>query len=388
MIRLENAAKKAAIGKIRGERPAEELHRRRRRGDSRGSLWRRVSHRAKMQFTRQLSMLYDAGLPLARSLAILEEQEQSLVLRRALREMREDVQGGAMLSEAMAWYPRVFNRMYVQMVQAGESGGQLDTMLKRLAAFMEKSERRKRRLVARLLYPAFVLLYCVAMMMGVMLFAVPPFREVFRNFHMTLPEVTQWVIDWSDWMRNQYGWAVILGMPPAAAAVMQLAGSTRRGRQLIDWVKIKAPIFGGLGVKAATGRFARTLGTLLTAGVPMLDALRLARETVGNVAFERGLQKAEAALRMGEPLARSLGRMGLVEKGVVNSIEVAEEAGHLRKTLLQIAEDSEQEVEARMDELVSMAEPLAMAATGLMVLITTMAMLLPFTLVMTVSGGD
>lgn len=274
----------------------------------RGIVIGRVSTRVLAEFTQQLSILQDAGLPIVRSLKILWEQEKAGVMKNVLADVARAVEEGETLSEGMARHPKVFDRLYVNMVQAGETGGVLDVILQRLAEFMEKSQRLKRRVIGAMIYPCVVVTFALLIVTGIMMFVVPKFREIFRDFHTTLPALTQWLIDTADFIANRYGWAMILGAPFAAILFLKMAGKTRGGRRVIDSLKVRLPIFGKIVAKTAIARFTRTLGTLLAAGVPILDALKITRETVGNVVYEKALGKVHDAIREGGGVCGNVAR--------------------------------------------------------------------------------
>ena len=228
-----------------------------------------VSAKLLTQFTRQLSTLQDAGLPILRSLRILEQQQKPGMLRVAIRVVADDVEGGSTLSEAMSRHPKAFDRLYTNMVRAGELGGVLDIILQRLADFMEKSQALKRKVVGAMIYPAAVISFALIIVTGIMMFVVPSFEKIFKDMGSKLPDITQGLINFSSWIANDYGWAVILLTPFALFAVFKLVKMSKPGKHFVDRLKINIPIGGRIISKTAVARFTRTLGTLLSAGVPI-----------------------------------------------------------------------------------------------------------------------
>ncbi len=347
----------------------------------------RVSTKHITQLTRQLSTLQDAGLPILRSLKILWQQQKPGQLKNILEAVGNDVEGGATLSEAMSRHPKAFDRLYVNMVQAGETGGVLDVILQRLAEFMEKAQRLKRRVVGAMIYPSVVILFSVLIVTGIMIFVVPKFREIFKDFKTSLPMLTEILLAVSDWIAAQYGWVVILGSPFALIIFFKLVAKSKLGRKILDIVKLKLPVIGQIIAKTAIARFTRTLGTLLAAGVPILDALNITRETVGNVVFENALQKVHDAIREGESFAAPLRSAKVCDAIVTNMIDVGEETGDLDKMLMKIADNYDEEVDVLIGSLVSLLEPIMVVSLGGIVGTIVVALFLPLVkLIQSVSG--
>ncbi len=348
-----------------------------------------VSVKVVTQFTRQLSTLQDAGLPILRSLRILEQQQKPGLLKVTLEGVANDVESGSTLSEAMSRHPKAFDRLYVNMVQAGETGGVLDVILQRLAEFMEKAQRLKRRVVGAMIYPACVICFSVLIVTGIMIFVIPRFREIFKDFKTTLPTLTQYLMGFSNWVAAQYGWLVILGSPFAAFILLKLINKSKGGRRILDIVKLKIPIIGQILGKTSIARFTRTLGTLLSAGVPILDALIITRETVGNTVFENALQKVHDAIREGESFAGPLRAAKVCDSIVTNMIDVGEETGDLDKMLMKIADNYDEEVDVLIGSLVSLLEPIMVVSLGGIVGTIVIALFLPLVkLIGNVSGGE
>ena len=338
-------------------------------------------------FTQQFSTLQDAGLPIVRSLRILTDH-QKRPLKSILTSLANDVEDGSTLSEAMARHPKAFDRLYVNMVQAGEAGGVLDVILQRLADFMDKSQRLKRRILGATIYPAVVITFSALIVTGIMVFVIPRFRDIFKDFHTTLPALTQTLIDTSDFIANQHGWLLILASPFFLLGALKLTRRFALGRCLLDTVKICFPILGQLAAKSAIARFTRTLGTLLAAGVPILDALKITRDTVGNVIYRDALHKVHEALREGEPFAATLRATKICDSLVTNMIDVGEETGDLDKMLMKIADSYDDQVNVLVASLISLLEPLMVVALGGIVGTIVIALFLPMLTIMRNLTGE
>lgn len=348
-----------------------------------------LSSKTITNFTRQLSTLQDAGLPILRSLKILQQQQKPGLLKTILEGVGNDVESGATLSEAMAKHPKAFDKLYVNMVQAGETGGVLDVILQRLAEFMEKAQRLKRRIIGAMIYPAVVISFSVLIVTGIMIVVIPKFKDIFKDFRTTLPTPTEWLMAISNWVAVDYGWAVILGSPFGIYILFKLIGKNRTGRRILDLSKLKIPILGQILSKSSIARFTRTLGTLLSAGVPILDALVITRDTVGNVIYENALQKVHDAIREGESFAGPLRAARVCDSIVTNMIDVGEETGDLDKMLMKIADNYDEEVDVLVGSLVSLLEPIMVVTLGTIVGSIVVALFLPLVkLIENVSGGE
>ena len=347
----------------------------------------RVSTKLLTQFTRQLSTLNDAGLPILRSLRILEQQQKPGALRVAVRLVAEDVESGATLSEAMAKHPKAFNRLYSNMVQAGEAGGVLDVILQRLADFMEKAQALRRKVVGAMIYPIAVISFAAIIVMGLMYFVVPKFETIFKDFGTKLPAMTEMLMGFSKWIVSG-GWAVIVLSPLAVMLIFKLLKQSKGGRYFVDNIMISLPIMGKIVSKTSVARFSRTLGTLLSAGVPILEALTITRETAGNEVYSRALSRVHDAIREGESFASPLRQAKVVEPMVVNMIDVGEETGDLDKMLMKVADTYDEEVEALVAGLVSLLEPLMVITLGIIVGFIVVSLFLPLvTLIQSVQGN-
>lgn len=361
----------------------------------------KVSVKQLTQFTRQLSTLMDAGLPILRSIRILEQQQKPGTLRVALRYVGEDVEGGATLSEAMARHPKVFDRLFTNMIAAGEAGGVLDVILQRLADFMEKAQKLKRKVIGAMIYPVCVIGFAFMIVAGIMYFVVPKFKTIFADFDTTLPGITQLLLDMSDWMVGKTtdasgaekdmlipGWAIILVTPLAAIGGYKIVRKFEGGRLLVDVVKLKIPILGTILSKSGIARFTRTLGTLVAAGVPILEALNITKDTSGNEVYSRALAKVHDSIREGESFAVPLKATKVVDNLVVNMIDVGEETGDLDKMLIKVADNYDDEVETLVAGLVSLLEPVMVIVLGGIVGFIVIALFLPMvSLVNSLTGG-
>lgn len=345
-------------------------------------------------FTRQLSTLQDAGLPLLRSLQILEQQQKPGLLKSILSGVCEDVEAGSTLSDAMAKHPKAFDRLYCKMVNAGEIGGVLDVILQRLAAFMEKAQRLKRRIIGAMIYPIVVIIIATLIVTGIMVFVIPKFQEIFNDFEVELPGLTIWLTDTSIWMAGQQdgqtvpGFVWVLGAPFLIFFFLKLIRMTNPGRAFTDIVRNRVPIVGPLIRKTAVARFTRTLGTLISAGVPILEAIMITRDTSGNYVYEKALTKVHDSIREGESFAGPLRESKVCDSIVVNMIDVGEETGDLDVMLMKIADNYDEEVDVAVASLISMLEPLLVVVLGSIIGTIVLALFLPLVkMIESVSGG-
>ena len=336
----------------------------------------RVSRKLLTTFTRQLSTLIDAGLPILRSLRILEQQQKPGMLRIAIRLIGEDVEGGATLSEAMGKHPKAFDRLYTNMVRAGELGGVLDVILQRLADFMEKAQALKRKVIGAMIYPAAVITFAMLIVTMLLWIVVPKFKDIFREMKVDLPYVTEMLLTLSVWVSGG-GWAVILFSPVILIVTVNLLNKTRPGRMFVDQVKLHIPIMGKIASKSAVARFSRTFGVLLSAGVPILEAVNITRDTAGNEILARALTRVHDGIREGESIAGPLRQARVVEPMVVNMIDVGEETGELDKMLNKVADTYDDEVETMVSSMVSLLEPVMVIFLGVIVGFIVIALFMP-----------
>ena len=354
------------------------------------------------QFARQLSTLQDAGLPILRSLRILEDQQKAGTFKRIIGYVGDDIEGGSTLSEAMAKYNRAFDRLFVNMVAAGETGGVLDLILSRVADFMEKDQKLKARVKGAMIYPIVVLIAAVLIIMGLMLFVVPQFATTLAE--MTdggkLPKITLVVMGISNWIAKgpilpglevniPYvgwplgGWTLIIGTPILLTIIMRFIRTFRKGRLALDIVKLRVPVLGQLTNKSSVTRWTRTLGTLIGAGVPILDAINVTRETAGNEVFANLLGEVHNSIRQGDTFAGPLKQSSTVDLIVSNMVAVGEETGDLDKMLLKIADNFDEQVDVLVGSLMSMLEPIMVIGLGSIVMVIVLAIFTPMISIIT-----
>ncbi len=342
-----------------------------------------VSTKVLTTFTRQMSTLQDAGLPLLRSLQILEDQQKPGKLKNVLGEVCESVSSGSSLSDAFGQHPKVFSTLYVKMVAAGEIGGVLDVIMQRLADFMEKGQRLKRRIIGAMIYPAVVITIAVAIVTGIMYFVIPKFQEIFNDFEVELPGLTKWLIAASKWVAGQEdgqrvpGAVWVMFSPFLIFFFFKVVRKTAFGRAATDVIRTKLPVIGMLIRKTAIARFTRTLGTLVAAGVPILEAILITRDTSGNYVFEKALTKVHDSVREGESFAKPLREAKVCDAIVVNMIDVGEETGDLDAMLMKIADNYDEEVDVAVASLLSLLEPFMVVILGGIVGTIVLALFLP-----------
>ena len=348
-----------------------------------------VSRKQLTAFTRQLSTLQDAGLPILRSLQILEQQQKPGLLKAIVGGVADDVEGGQSLSDAMAKYPKAFDKLYVNMVNAGEAGGVLDLILARLADFMEKAEKLKKKVIGAMIYPVVVITIAVGIVSMIMIFVIPKFEEIFRDFKVSLPAVTQMLLAISRWFAPPtHGWIYVIAMPFVLIGLVRLAKMSEGGRYAVDVIKLKIPILGSIVGKSVIARFTRTLGTLISAGVPILDAINITKETAGNEVYARALAKVHDAIREGESFADPLRASKVCDAIVVNMVDVGEETGDLDKMLLKVADNYDNDVDVLVGSLISILEPVMVVILGGIVGFIVIALFMPMiTLIGAVSGS-
>ncbi len=326
-------------------------------------------------FTRQLSTLVGAGLPLLRSLQILEEQVENRNMKDAIHNMIESVEGGSTLSESMAKHPRIFNRLYVNMIKAGELGGALETVLERLALFSEKAAAVRSKVKGAMWYPAVVITIALTVVSIILIFVVPKFAEMFSGLGADLPVLTQYLIDFSNWIVVNW-WippSVIIGTITA----IKLFTSTDFGAYVMDRIKLRLPIFGAILQKSAVARFARTFGTLLDTGVPILQTLLIVKDTSGNEVISRAMIDIHASIRDGDTVSEPMRAFPVFPPLVVHMIAVGEETGALDKMLIKVAEAYEREVDDAVDGLAKLIEPLLIVMLGGIIGTVVVALYLP-----------
>jgi type IV pilus assembly protein PilC len=334
-----------------------------------------VSNKQLCTFTRQFSTLQDAGLPVLRSLKILEKQMRPGVLKNSLIDVVDDVESGSTLSEAFGKHPKAFDRLYVNMVKAGEAGGALEVILQRLADFKEKAQSLKRKIIGAMVYPAVVILVAVGILTFIMIFIIPKFKKIFLDFKLQLPWATEALMATSEWFVKY--WYLLPVFPITWWLLLKLMRLHRTGAFIIDWFKLRIPVMGGIIEKTVVARTMRTLGTLISSGVPILEALTIVKETATNVVFERMFQRVYESIREGDTIAAPMKASRLVDDIVVNMIEVGEETGDLDTMLYKVADVYDEEVDVLVESLISLLEPLMIVFLGGMIGSIVIALFLP-----------
>ena len=326
-------------------------------------------------FTRQLSTMVDAGLPLVQSLEILGEQQENKVFRKKLRDIRSDVETGSTLAESMKKHPDVFDNLYCNMIDAGEVGGILDTILSRLALFMEKSMALKKKIKGAMTYPVICLAISLIVMSVMLIFVVPVFQKMFEDFGSALPGPTQMVVDMSEFTkRNILYMAAALG---ALIYAIKRTYKTEKGQIKIDAMLLKMPIIGPLLRRVAVAKFSRTLGTMLQSGVPILESLNVVARTSGNKIIEQAVFRVADAIQEGRAIVEPLEETGVFPSMVVQMINVGESTGALDTMLSKIADFYDEEVDQAVENLTAAIEPLMMVFLGGMIGGLVVAMYLP-----------
>lgn len=341
------------------------------------TLFSRVKPKELMVFTRQLATLVDAGLPLVRSITVLEKQEKNALLKKALGQMGEAIQSGSTFAESLAQHPKIFNKLYVNMAKAGEVGGVLDKVLLRLAEFMEKAQKIKNKVISAMVYPIVVLVMAIGILIFLMIGIIPKFREIFNELlgGQELPGLTQFVLNISYAITNHLITVVVV----IAAIVigLKVAAKTNAGSLLVDKMKLNMPIFGTLIRKAAISRFTRTLGTLMSSGVPVLQALNIVRDTSGNEVIAKAVSQIHDAVKEGENMAPPIESSKVFPPMVVSMVQVGEETGELPEMLMKIADGYDDDVDNTVAGLTSIIEPLLIVFLAVIVGTIVIALFLP-----------
>ncbi|TWT46815.1 type II secretion system F family protein [Botrimarina hoheduenensis] len=391
-INVKKARKKAESGGVKKK--------------NRGFVFGGVKSKDLTAFTRQLSILQDAGLPILRSLKILAAQAKPGRLKYSLEDTCDEIEGGATLSEAMSKSPKAFDRLYVNMIKAGEAGGALELILQRLADFKERAESLKRKVQSAMIYPIVVITVAVGILTGIMIYIVPSFRTIFEEFGLELPIMTELLVSVSKWVGDY--WYLIPGIPISIWLFIKLLRKFKHGRIGWDQFVLKAPIVGQLVEKNILARTSRTLGTLIASGVPILEALQITRDTSGNAIFERMYAKISEAIREGEAIAKPMKenslpgfhpvalffwfftvpvigallylvkmRQPIVDDIVINMVDVGEETGELDTMLYKVADVYDEQVAVLTDGLTKLIEPLLVIFLGGAVGFIVIALFIP-----------
>ncbi len=345
----------------------------------------KVKQRSIAIFTRQLATMIDAGLPLVQSLEILASQQENKTFKEIIRQIREDVEGGSTFAGALKRHPATFNELYTNLVVAGEEGGILDNILTRLANYIEKAEALKKKVKSALIYPSTIVGVAIIVVMILMIFVIPVFETMFKQAGQSLPLPTLIVLTISKFIKK-YVFIVI----PALLLLFYLLRKyyqTENGRTWIDRLILKVPIFGDLFKKISVARFSRTLGTLVSSGVPILDGLSIVSRTSGNKTIETAILNARASIREGETIAEPLNRSGVFPPMVIQMISVGESTGALDSMLSKIADFYEEEVDIAVGNLTSLLEPFLMIFLGVVIGGVVISMYLPIFQMASAVGG-
>ncbi|NDH85614.1 type II secretion system protein GspF [bacterium] len=339
-------------------------------------------------FTRQLSTLISAGLPLLRSLRTLGKQEKDANLKKIMLGLSESVEGGTTFSEALSQHPKAFNKLYVNMVKAGELGGVLEIVLTRLAEFAEKSQRIKGKVTSAMVYPLVVLTIAVGIVTFLMLFIVPKFEAIFKDMlgGRPLPFITQMIMDLSRFIQGNF--LLIAGVIIVAVFATRFAMKLPGVAAAVDNYKLKIPLFGDMLTKTSVARFSRTLGTLVSSGVPILQALNITRDTAGNLRVSKAVESIHDNVKEGESMVTPMEASGIFPPMVVSMVQVGEETGQLPDMLTKVADVFEEEVDNAVSGLTSLLEPVMIVLLALVVGTIVVALFLPLiTIIQDLTGG-
>jgi type IV pilus assembly protein PilC len=336
-------------------------------------------------FTRQFATMINAGLPMVQCLDILAQQTEKEFLRNSIARIMGDVEGGSTLGEAMGRHPKVFNNLYVNMVEAGEAGGILDVILTRLATFLEKLDQLQRKVKSALTYPAVVAFVALGATAFMLIFIIPTFARMFSDFGGQLPLPTRIVIALSDFLRN-FWWALVAGIV-GLVVMLQRYYKTDNGRLQVDRLLLKVPVLGMVIRKGSVARFTRTLGTLISSGVPILSGLEITARTAGNRVVENAVMSTRESISQGNTIADPLKACGVFPPMVTQMISVGEQTGALDEMLEKIATFYDSEVDTAVDSLTSIIEPVMIVIMGVVVGGMLIAMYLPMFKLVTVVGG-
>ena len=345
----------------------------------------KVTKKDLMVFTRQFSTMIDAGLPLVQGLTILAEQSENPTFKAVLKEITKDVEGGSTLAEAMKKHSKIFDTLFVNLVAAGEMGGMLDTILRRLAQFIEKAEKLKSQIKGAMTYPIVVMAIAFIVIAVILVFVIPVFEDMFKSFGSALPTPTQIVVNMSRFLKSNIHWVII-------ALIALIYGfkryrDTAAGKKVTDSLFLKLPVFGNLLKKTAVARFTRTLGTMISSGVPILDALEIVAKTAGNVVIEEIIYEVRGSIAEGQTIAEPLSENDIFPGMVIQMIAVGEATGALDSMLEKIADFYDEEVDAAVGALTSMLEPLLMLFLGGSIGGLVIAMYLPIFEMASAMGG-
>ena len=348
----------------------------------------RIKTKVLTQFTRQLATLVNAGLPLMRGIEVLKRQMKNAQMKDALDGISENIAAGGTFSESLSAYPKIFDNLYVNMVKAGEAGGVLEVVLGRLAEFAEKSEKIKNKVKGAMIYPVVVLFAAIGITAFLLVAVIPKFKQVFNDMlgGESLPAITQFVIDASEWVQHNY---ITIAIGVAILVVLKkVVGKTQQGAMMFDWLSLRMPVTGTLVQRTAVSRVTRTLGTLLSSGVPILQSLLIVRDTSGNRIVTNALQSVHDAVKEGEGMTAPLSQCWVFPPMVVSMVEVGEETGALAEMLTRIANTYDDEVDNAVAGMTAAIEPALIIVLAVVVGTIVVAMFLPMIkIISAVSGG-
>ncbi len=387
-VRAQGLLLRECTEAAKGARPTAAKEKPKKDGKSskpkgKGKAGGNVGQKELMVFTRQLATLIDAGLPLLQSLNVLNKQEPNANLRATIAALGDAVQGGSTFSEALATYPKMFNKLFVNMVKAGEIGGVIEVVLKRLAEYQEKASKLRGKITSAMVYPIIILVIAVGILIFLMLVIVPKFKTMFADQNMELPWISEVVFNFSDNCMND---GIIPTIPNAvvALALIFLAclgigawKRTPKGGRVVDTLLLKIPLIGPLNKVNAVARFARTFGTLVASGVSILQALLITRDTAGNVVVSDAVTKIHDAVREGESIVTPMSASPVFPPMMISMVDVGEETGRLPDMLLKVAEVYDEEVDNKVGALTSMLEPLMIVFLAVVVGSIVLAMFMP-----------
>jgi type IV pilus assembly protein PilC len=336
-----------------------------------------------------LATLIDSGLPLLRGLNVLSNQEPNPVLKSTVLQLADSVQTGSTFSESLSQHPKVFNKLYVNMVKAGELGGVLELVLNRLAEYQEKAQKLKNKIVSAMVYPIIVIFIAMAIVIFLLTYIVPQFVQIFENMVKggaeAMPTLTKLVMKASDFIK--YNWYIIGIAIAVIVFAFKAYASTKGGRKTMDRLKLKMPLFGAVLLKSSIARFTRTLGTLVTSGVPILQALNITRDTAGNHVVAEAIMKVHDAVKEGESMVNPLEASKIFPPMVISMVEVGEETGQLPEMLLKVADVYDDEVDNAVSALTSLLEPIMIVVLAVIVAVIVLALFQPLLEVITKFQG-
>jgi type IV pilus assembly protein PilC len=338
-------------------------------------LGSKVKDRDVMIFTRQFATMIDAGLPIVQCLDILSQQTENKVLRNTIRTIKQDVEGGSTLAEALKKHPKIFDDLYVNMVAAGEAGGVLNTILNRISGFIEKASKLKRKVKGAMIYPCTIVVVAVAVVSILLLYVIPVFGELYGGAGKALPLPTQMTINVSNWFRAYF--LYIVGAVVAIIVVLRMYSKTEKGRLMIDGFLLRLPIIGDLLRKVAVARFSQNMSILLSSGVPILDGLAITARTAGNKIVEQAVMKCRISISQGKTIAEPLAESKIFPPMVCQMVAIGENTGSLDSLLKKVAEFYEDEVDSAVANLTALMEPVIMVVLGVIIGGLVISMYLP-----------